>query len=198
MHDSQVQHWLDRLAAGVPEARGELIRHTQDRLLHLTRLMLNAFPGLRRWEQTDDVYQAAVLRLHRALHEVNPGTVRELLGLARECLRRELIDLHRHYFGPEGLGRHYVTPPGGKADSQERKLLEPVQDTFNPSSLEEWAEFHDEVNKLPEEVREVFHLRWYLQFTFEEIGSILGVSDRTAKRRWRDACLLLHERFRRS
>jgi hypothetical protein len=28
------------------------------------------------------------------------------MGLAATCIRRELIDLARHYFGPEGMGTH--------------------------------------------------------------------------------------------
>src|SRR5438874_1089124 len=55
-HDSTalLQHWLDRHQAGDPDARAELIRHSQERLRHLTRQMLRHYPGVRRWEDTSD------------------------------------------------------------------------------------------------------------------------------------------------
>ena len=34
--------------------------------------MLRGYPHLQRWEQTDDVYQTALLRLHQALSQVTP------------------------------------------------------------------------------------------------------------------------------
>jgi RNA polymerase sigma-70 factor (ECF subfamily) len=59
--------------------------------------------------------------------------------------------------------------------------------------VSEWTEFHEQVEALPEKEKEVFSLRWYDELTFVEIGQVLEVADRTAKRRWRSACVMLHE-----
>jgi len=67
-----VQGWIDRLRAGDSSARDALLACAIDRLERLTRKMLKGFPGVHRWEQTDDVLQNAILRLSRALQDVTP------------------------------------------------------------------------------------------------------------------------------
>src|SRR5688572_3766997 len=99
----QLQSWLDRLAHGDLGARDEMLRHFCARLERLARKMLYCYPAVRRWVETDDVLQNALMRLFRALQEVRPETVRDFFGLAAEQMRRELIDLARHFQGPQGL-----------------------------------------------------------------------------------------------
>ncbi len=79
--DTQLQLLLGR-ALDDEAARGALLDYTCDRLLRLTRKMFHARRDLRRWEQTDDVFQNALLRLHRALSEVKPESVRHFFNLA--------------------------------------------------------------------------------------------------------------------
>src|SRR5947209_1947397 len=88
-----LQKQLDGMLAGDRAARDELFRRAADRLERLTRKMLQGFPGVHRWAQTDDVLQSALMRLLRALEAVRPATVRELFGLSAEMIRRELLDL---------------------------------------------------------------------------------------------------------
>jgi RNA polymerase sigma-70 factor (ECF subfamily) len=81
-HSTQIQRCIDRLRAGDHTARDELLAQASERLTRLTRKMLRDFPRVHRWEQTDDVLQNAVLRLGRALGEVQPATVAEFFRLA--------------------------------------------------------------------------------------------------------------------
>src|SRR5262249_27111768 len=67
---TQLQAWIDRIKAGDQTAHAELLNHACERLRRLTRKMLQDFSGVRRWEETDDVCQNALLRLHRALQAV--------------------------------------------------------------------------------------------------------------------------------
>ncbi len=69
---TKLQHWLDLLRDGNDHARTELIGHACERLRLLTSRMLRGYPLVRRWEQTDDVLQNAVIRLHRSLADVTP------------------------------------------------------------------------------------------------------------------------------
>jgi RNA polymerase sigma-70 factor (ECF subfamily) len=62
-----------------------------------------------------------------------------------------------------------------------------------PDRLAAWAEFHRRAEGLPPEEREVFDLLWYQGLSQAEAAAVLGVSDRTAKRRWQAARLRLHE-----
>ena len=60
-----------------------------------------------------------------------------------------------------------------------------------PASLAEWTEFHQQVERLPDEAREVFDLVWYEGLSQVEAAALLGVPLRTLKRRWRAARELL-------
>ena len=187
----QLQGWIVKLEGGDPSARDELIRHACDRLRRLAQRMLRGFPGVRQWQDTDDVFQNAMLRLWKSLAEVRPGSVREYLGLATLQIRRELFDLARHYNGPEGTGANLVRR-GDQADS----AVEPDGGldnlTFEPSQLARWTELHAQVAELPPEEREVFDLLWYQELSQAEAASLLQVSIPTIKRRWLAARRRLH------
>jgi RNA polymerase sigma-70 factor (ECF subfamily) len=191
-HTALLEHWLERSSQDGPDsaqARERLLEHAGGRLERLTRKMLGRYPRLRRWEDTGDVLQNALLRLHRALGAVRPGSIREFFALAATQIRRELIDLSRHHFGPEGQARHHHTDPGGNAVPS---AAEGRQDPHGePATLLEWAEFHEQVGRLPEAERETFELLWYQGLTQKEAAGLLGVTERTVKNRWRSAKLLL-------
>jgi RNA polymerase sigma factor (sigma-70 family) len=155
--------------------------------------MLRDYRRLRRWEQTDDVLQNALIRLDRALRGVTPGSPRDFYRLATLQIRRELIDLARHHFGPEGPGARHATDAGG-TDSPDaaRPAFEPADSTHDPGRLASWAEFHRRVEGLPDEEREVFDLVWYQGLTHAEAAALLAVSTKSIQRRWHSACLRLH------
>src|SRR5262245_1016606 len=92
---TRLQNRLERLRAGDEGARQELLSGACERLRRLTGSMLRDYRRLKRWEQTDDVLQGALLRLYRALGTVTPATPREFYRLAALQIRRELIDLAR-------------------------------------------------------------------------------------------------------
>jgi RNA polymerase sigma-70 factor (ECF subfamily) len=190
-----LQRCLDRLQAGDEAARKELLESACERLRRLTRTMLRDYRRLKRWEETDDVLQNALVRLYRALQQVTPATPRDFYRLATLQIRRELIDLARHHYGPEGHGGHHESLGGeGEADTRPAPY-EAADATHSPGRLAEWAEFHEEVANLPEEEREVFDLVWYQGLTHAEAAELLGVSTKTVQRRWHAACLTLHEKL---
>ena len=193
-HTAVLGRWLERLRQGdraaSDEARNEVISHACDRLETLTRRMLRHYPRLRRWEQTGDVLQNAVLRLHRSLATVRPESPGQFYGLAAVQIRRELIDLARHHFGPEGMGVHHHTDRAGRA-GEDGPVANREDPAAEPATLAEWTEFHEKVQRLPEPEREVFDLLWYEGLTQGEAASVLGVTERTVKNRWRSAKLEL-------
>jgi RNA polymerase sigma-70 factor (ECF subfamily) len=181
-----LEQCLERLRAGDDAARRELLAAACDRLNRLTRSMLRDYQRLRRWEETGDVLQGALVRLSRALEAVAPQTAREFYRLAALQIRRELIDLARHHFGPEGAGARHESV-GGDAP------VGPADSTLGPSRLAVWAEFHEQAGALPEDEREVFDLVWYQELTHADAAALLGVSTKTVQRRWHAACRRLHE-----
>ena len=191
-----IQGLLDRLAAGDESAKDDLIRHSMERLRRLARKMLRENPAVRRWNETDDVFQNALIRLSRALETERPESTRRFVGLAATQIRRELIDLWRHHYGPQGDGAHHATDPG-QADSVggARPMYDRggVDTAPNEIPSEDMERFHAAVGQLPEELREVFEKSFYLDMTQAEIAKDSGVSTKTIKRRWREAKLTLQD-----
>lgn len=191
---TQIQQLLDLVKEGREGARDQLIEHAAERLRVLTRSMFRGFPKLRRWEQTDDVFTQALAKLHRSLAEVIPESPRRFYGLAAAQIRRVLIDLARHYFGPDGLGaNHESGDVGASAALHASRQCE--NRSLEPSDLLQWTEFHEHVEKLPDDEREVFGLLWYGGLTQEEAAEMLGVTDRTVRNRWRSAKRSLYQRM---
>jgi RNA polymerase sigma-70 factor (ECF subfamily) len=192
-----LQQCLDRLRAGDESARQELLAGACARLAELTRTMLQDYRRLKRWEETDDVLQNALVRLQRSLQDVTPPSLGDFYRLAALQVRRELIDLARHYFGPEGRGRRHHTNAAEDGSSRTpRPAYEQAGAAEAPATLAAWGEFHRQADALPEEERAVFDLVWYQGLKQTEAAALLGVSARTVKRRWQAACLRLHEALR--
>ena len=140
---------------------------------------------MRQWEQTDDILQNAAMRLCRALNVVKPASVRSFINLAAVQIRRELIDLARHYEGPEGPGRHHASLSGSDGSGSRPGPPDPGTDTSDPARLASWTEFHAEVSALPDAEKEIFDLLWYQALSQAEAAALLGVTERVVRYRWR-------------
>jgi RNA polymerase sigma factor (sigma-70 family) len=178
---TSLQRLLDDASFGKPQVYDELLRHACERLRLLARKRLHGFSDLRRWADTDDVLQQAMLRLHRCLAEVKPPTVAAFFGLAALQIRRELLDLSKSVFGPEGIGANHHTDGDGSIVTEQAVM---------PAS---WERFNELTESLPEDERQVVELLFIHEMTQEEAASVLGVSLRTVKRRWLAARLRLGE-----
>jgi len=117
------------------------------------------------------------------------GAPRQFYALAARQIRRELLDLARQHYGPEGIGANHDTDSGIAAE----KKTAPADE---PHDLDGWTRFHEQVEKLSDEQREVFDLLWYEGLTQPEAATVLNVSLKTVKRRWQDARLFLFEAMR--
>jgi len=193
---AQLQALLDHGAGGAVSAYEVLLGQASDRLMRLTRKMLRAYPHLQRWEQTDDVFQSAAMRLHRSLAAVKPQTVAAFWGLATTQIRRTLIDLARHHFGPEGAAAHHHSDQGLKDQPTENLRSGRVANARSggqPDTLYEWTEFHEHVERLPPDERDIFHLIWYAGLPQKDIAELMHISLPTVQRRWYAAQLKLYE-----
>ena len=195
-HTTQLQECLQRLHAGDEQARDELLRLAEAQLRKHARRMLRGYPHLQRWEQTDDVLTSALLRLHRALADVKPTSVPQFFGLANVQIRRELIDLARHHFGPHGDAAHHVTQPSQDAPEKDKERgVEAAPAPGTTGSLEAWVAFHEQVALLPDDERQIVDLIFYQEMSQTEAAVMLGVDERTVRRRWQSARLILHEKL---
>lgn len=181
-HSTRIQALLNEHAAGTPSARAALLEYTLERFRILAQRMFRSEKALHALDQTDDVLQKGMLRLHKALETVKPADVRAYFGLAARQLRFVITDLAEQYRTRQPSVSLEVLP--------ETATSEPGHE---PVSLLEWSEFHDAAGRLPEEERDVFDLLFYGGMEQEEAASLLGISERTIRRRWLSAKLRLAE-----
>jgi RNA polymerase sigma factor (sigma-70 family) len=192
-----IQRCIDRLHHGQPDVRGELLDYAFERLQWMVKKMKRGYERVGRWEQTDDVVQNASLRLYEALGQVELTDARHFFRLAALQIRRELLDMCRHYYGPLGAGANYQTAMHDPAAdrSQRPEVFDRAELSADPQKVQEWGDFHRHVGELPETEREVVDLLWYHELSQDEAARILGVSTRHVKRLWRSARLLLYSRM---
>lgn len=178
---------LVRLASGDPSARDEILGIVAGRLRTLAHRMLARFPNVRRWDDTDDVFQNAALRLHRSLGQMSLTEPRSVIAMAATELHRELLDLARRHAGPLSYAANHGTNvvPGGSGDDDGVRHVDRVAAVDEP--IDRWAAFHEAVADLDPRQREVFDMVWYLGCDQKTVAATLGCSERTVKTRWREA-----------
>jgi RNA polymerase sigma factor (sigma-70 family) len=100
-------------------------------------------------------------------------------------IRRELIDLARHY-------RKCAEKAGGAVCEQDgEEEAEPAG--TDAGDLDLWTAFREQVEQLPAEEREVIMLTFYHGWAHAQIAELFQVDERTVRRRWRSGCLKLSE-----
>lgn len=186
----ELERMVERLKAGDETARDELIRNSWDRLRRLAKKMLGDFPAVRRWEETDDVFQRSTVRLWEALKVVTPENTRHYFNLAALQVRRELIDLSRNLNGPQGINTNQDSVDGAETG---QAAGSDGTDTYDSNRLAVWTEFHESIDKLDEEDREVFQLIWYQGLRQNMVAELLGLSQKTVSRRWQSSRRRIYE-----
>lgn len=189
---TRISGWLERHRNGDESAKAEIIAHSCERLRVLTSKMMKAnFSRLARWEQTDDVLQNSLTQLHRSLKDLKPESVAQFMGLAATQIRRNLINLVRHHFGPEGAARKHCSDIAN-TDVPRKIDIQPAR-SGEPETPEQWEAFLEAFERLPQEERELIDLIHLQGMTQVEAAETLGISDRTIRRRFLSAKASLKE-----
>ncbi len=186
-----IQGLLDQMRSGDQDASRNLLNATMERLRSLAKKILADRPGVQRWEGIDDVLQNSAVRLWKALEKNHPATPKDYFRLAAAVIRRELIDLTRHYFGPRGLAANHAKSWGHESDRVASPVDLKSDNTHDPVKLKSWTEFHEYIEGLPDEERLLFDLLWYQSLTLSEAAEVMNSSERTVRRKWRSARLKL-------
>ncbi|MDY3555351.1 RNA polymerase sigma factor [Gemmata sp. JC717] len=169
---------LQRWRNGEREAADELLNCTKERLERLVRRMFRAFPNVRTSADVGDVLQNSMVRLLRSLRTMRPATTRDYFNLAAVHIRRELLDLARRCKSKPCVSFEFAGVTGSRH--------EPAVEV--PADLDFWVRFHQAVDELPSEEREVVGLIFYHGWKQAQIAELFGVDERTVRRRWRRAC----------
>jgi RNA polymerase sigma-70 factor (ECF subfamily) len=192
MDTLQMHRCVERWQAGDRAAADELLRAVGTRLEDLARKMLRGFPNVRGWAETADVLQRSVLSLLSTLQKQCPDSTRHFFNLAAVHVRRELLDLARRFSGKDW------TPLSDVAEIAEDRCggrFPTAERAGSAEDLELWCRFHQAVEELPPEEREVVSLAFYHGWTHEQIAELSHVDERTVRRRWRAACRRLNRRL---
>ncbi len=179
-----VQRFLDALAGDQPAE--PIVRALLDRSVHRLQWLCGNLlhRSYRRLTlppvnlQVDEMVDAVVERLLKAMRSVRPQTVRQFFALVNQHMRWELNDLARRLDEqPASLELHEeaVRAPDG-SDS-----------TLTPDA----RRMLEAIDRLPEEEREVFGLLRVQGLTHVEAAQVMGVSVKTVQRRLHRALLLL-------
>ena len=181
----RLKRGIERLNAGDPSVRGELINIATQRLIGLTSHLRGEFQGLDDGRSSNEIFQSASLRLYQALHEAPIQDVRHFYRMAAIHIRRELIQICNDC---QALG-----PAANEARSDVAAAA--ADGRISPEELQGWAHFHHTVDALPQTEREVFELIWYHEMSREEAADLLGLPIHDVRRLWRSARLNLHEQM---
>jgi hypothetical protein len=73
----QLHAYLEGYRAGDREATDAFLGRICGRMERLARSMLRTFPNVRRWADTDDVLQSALMRLLNTLRATQPESTRD-------------------------------------------------------------------------------------------------------------------------
>ncbi|MCI0705319.1 MAG: sigma-70 family RNA polymerase sigma factor, partial [Planctomycetia bacterium] len=119
---------------------------------------------------------------------LKPATTRDFFNLAAVHIRRELIDLARRC-----KGKPWVTVNVGIDDSDVPAAPSVEPESRSPEDYDLWVRFHEAVDELPLEEREVVGLVFYHGWTQGKIAELFHVDERTIRRRWSSACQRLRE-----
>jgi RNA polymerase sigma-70 factor (ECF subfamily) len=128
--------------------------------------------------EPEEMLDAVVERLLKALREVRPQTVRQFFALVNQHMRWELNDVARRLDEqPTAVElREELVPAPASSDSglspDSRRMLQAIDD-------------------LPEEEREVFSLIHVQGLTQGEAAEVIGISVRTVQRRLNRSLVLL-------
>ena len=178
LNTGDLHFWVLQLRAGDPDAAEPEFRKILKKVERLAAAAFGRFPRVGRFVELDDVIQNSLIRLLAALRDIRPDNTRQFYALANELIRRELLDLAKHFYGPRGEGTHRAAVAVGGAAGE----VAPIAPA-DAAELDRLTAFHEAVARLPVEEREAVGLTYYHGWSQAEVAALLQVSVRTV-RRW--------------
>ena len=179
---SDLQDLIDRLHRGDGGARRELLERAHDRLLRIAATIFEQdFPALQGRHDLESVVSELWMRLVTALETTHPQTVDGFFGLVFHKVRQVLLDMASRQRRSDARRR------AGPLDANEPEALaafDQADTTYDPGRLAQLTEFHEQIEKLPDDQRTVFELHDYGGFAQAEIARMLKLHPKQVSRLW--------------
>jgi RNA polymerase sigma-70 factor (ECF subfamily) len=188
---------LSLVRAGSREALGQLLDGYRDYLLLIAQRELD--PDLKAKGGASDLVQETFLEAQRDFAQFHGETEGELLAWLRQLLLNNVANHTRHF------------RDAAKRDVNRELSLEGDRSSFNPAagvadsapSPSDVAVQHEQAEavecalaRLPDDYREVLHLRYREELPFEEVARRLGRSVNAARKLWARALERFQEEMR--
>jgi RNA polymerase sigma factor (sigma-70 family) len=186
-----VQQYLDELVGvsghspAEPIVRELLARSVRRLELLCRKLLVRSYSRLTKPPvnlEPEELLSAVVERLLKAMREARPTDVRQFFALANQHIRWELNDLARR------LDKSTRAAPLNEA-------LVPAPESSGGTLSPNAIRMLDEIERLPEQEREVFSLTRIQGMSHPEVAKLLDVSIKTVQRRLNRGVVLLTEKL---
>ncbi|GKS11699.1 RNA polymerase sigma factor [Paenibacillus chitinolyticus] len=178
MNDEQLEHWLDRLAAGDQEAMEEIYRMTRRKVYGTVAVLVS------NKEDVNDIVSEIYCQLWRALPGydrsrpfhfwLNGIIIRQVSSWRRQLWRRFRLTDKTSRLSEEP---HVETPDEALAGNELRQ------------------DMRDALNRLPYKLRVVVIYRYFYEYTYDEIAELLAIPPGTVKSRVHLALKRLRAKF---
>jgi RNA polymerase sigma factor (sigma-70 family) len=175
--------WLE----GDNSARDMLLEQSQERIRRIVRRELNMnFLDLKNntgvvTEEVQQEVNVAILQWIQESHFSTPETLRAYFAAVRTVASRTLCNLARRF-----------NVPGRRLSGGDTIDELPDRPTTNDDRL---ARVWELVSELPEELREIFELRYWFEMKLEDIVEVVGTSAPTVLRKLREAEKIIRQKF---
>jgi RNA polymerase sigma-70 factor, ECF subfamily len=180
-----VEQLIKAAHGGSGEALGRLMENCRRYLLLVANRELDS--DLQAKAGASDLVQETFLEAQRDFAQFQGSTEAELLAWFRRILFNNLVNHARRYCetGKRQLAREVSIDAGGSSSNLARVL---DADTSSPSERamkrEEAESTERALERLPEQYRQVIHLRERDGQSFEQIGQLMGRSADAARMLW--------------
>lgn len=182
-----LQGELNTLSTGNDAAAERLIALAYPRLLFVARHVLGDAARLQTLEETASLLSATYERLLRSVVAVRPPTVAQFFALAGMKLRQRLSDLLRKVRGRltesgSGARPKFIQVDQAEDDGSATCYRFEAAD-LDAAEIGDRIDLMAAVDRLPEEERQVFEMIRLYEFTQKEAAGMIGVDERTIRRR---------------
>lgn len=153
-------------------------------------MLRSSFQNVARWSETDDVLSDVSVRILNKAKADGFVSREHFFRYASKSIHWALLDLARRNAAPSSFAANHDSLAGKQPELYD--VLSPTT-TNKPDELVSWVEFHEQVNQLPDQLKEVFHLLWYGGMTQKDAAEALGLTTKTFRLRWQKARLRLRD-----
>jgi RNA polymerase sigma factor (sigma-70 family) len=160
--------WIVLLQTGDTSAAEPEFQRIMKSVRRLALASFRKFPRVARFTELDDIVNGSMVRLLSALRTIRPANTQEFYAVSNAMIRRELLDLIKKFYGPNGAGTNetIVVVGSGNGDHDPMSITE---------DLDRMTAFHEAVEQLPAEEREAISLRYYHSWSQAEIANLFGL-----------------------